>query len=249
MLKKGFSIGDLFEIFAIPHAAQKRYHNIENLVVAGTAIFHSAASIRVNQVTLKDAAILQNDFEFQAEKLVWTSGTVRGSKLQVGILLTLNFMRYYEILEQAWNLLNTIVTQYKCCLERNYSYRDYANWKTSFFITARQQSCEKVLFSVVYICPYTAGSHVIITHDVLKLIVQPPHQHVQTCSHLQTKLRKGNVFTPVCQSFCSQGGGEVSASVHPGIHTSRVDTHPPGRHPQVDQLAPVGQWAICILLE
>ena len=31
----------------------------------------------------------------------------------------------------------------------------------------------------------------------------------------QTKLRKGNVFTPVCQSFCSQG---VSASVHAGIH-------------------------------
>ena len=24
----------------------------------------------------------------------------------------------------------------------------------------------------------------------------------------QTKLREGNVFTPVCQSFCSQGGGE-----------------------------------------
>ena len=85
-VKKGFSIGDLFEIFAIPHAAQKRYHNIGNLVVAGTAIFHAAASIRVNQVTLKDAAILQNDFEFQAEKLVWTSGTVRGSKPQVGIL-------------------------------------------------------------------------------------------------------------------------------------------------------------------
>ena len=23
----------------------------------------------------------------------------------------------------------------------------------------------------------------------------------------QTKLREGNVFTPVCESFCSQGGG------------------------------------------
>ena len=32
----------------------------------------------------------------------------------------------------------------------------------------------------------------------------------------QTKLRKGNVFPPVCQSFCSHGGG--SASVHAGIH-------------------------------
>ena len=36
----------------------------------------------------------------------------------------------------------------------------------------------------------------------------------------QTKLRKGNVFTPVCQSFCSQG----STPVHAGI------CHPQGRH-------------------
>ena len=26
------------------------------------------------------------------------------------------------------------------------------------------------------------------------------------CYHLQTKLREGHVITPVCQSFCSQGG-------------------------------------------
>ena len=38
-----------------------------------------------------------------------------------------------------------------------------------------------------------------------------------------TKLRKGNVFTPVCQSFCSQG---VSASVHAGIHNPPGQTHP-----------------------
>ena len=38
-----------------------------------------------------------------------------------------------------------------------------------------------------------------------------------------TKLRKGNVFTPVCQSFCSQGGVCLSAC---------WDTHPPGQtHP------------------
>ena len=68
---------------------------------------------------------------------------------------------------------------------------------------------------------------------------------MHSCYHLQTKLRKGNVFTPVCQSFCSQGG--VSASVHAGIHTPipgqtspwadtpQADTlpgkTPPGRHP------------------
>ena len=32
----------------------------------------------------------------------------------------------------------------------------------------------------------------------------------------QTKLRKGNVFTPVCQSFCLQGGVcPVHARIHP----------------------------------
>ena len=40
----------------------------------------------------------------------------------------------------------------------------------------------------------------------------------------QTKLRKGNVFTPVCQSFCSQGGCLPQCIL--GY------THPPlGRHP------------------
>ena len=38
----------------------------------------------------------------------------------------------------------------------------------------------------------------------------------------QTKLRKGNVFTPVCQSFCSQGG------VCPSVCW---DTLPPTSHP------------------
>ena len=37
-----------------------------------------------------------------------------------------------------------------------------------------------------------------------------------------TKLRQGNVFTCVCQSFCSRGG--VSGR-HP------LGIHPPGRHP------------------
>ena len=34
---------------------------------------------------------------------------------------------------------------------------------------------------------------------------------------------RGNVFTPVCQSFCSQG---VSASLHTGIHTPSRQTTP-----------------------
>ena len=45
------------------------------------------------------------------------------------------------------------------------------------------------------------------------------------------KLREGNVFTPVCQSFCSQGeypSMGVSASRSRGIHP-RADTPPPTR--------------------
>ena len=38
----------------------------------------------------------------------------------------------------------------------------------------------------------------------------------------QTKLRKGNVFTPVCQSFCSRGGVCLSAC---------WDAPPPGQSP------------------
>ena len=57
-----------------------------------------------------------------------------------------------------------------------------------------------------------------------------------------TKLRQGNIFTGVCQSFCSRGlGVGVYASVHAGIHppdTPWADIRwadtpwqtPPGRH-------------------
>ena len=46
--------------------------------------------------------------------------------------------------------------------------------------------------------------------------------------HSQTKLQKGNVFTPVCQSFFSWG---VSAPVHAGIHNplGRRRHLPPGQ--------------------
>ena len=46
----------------------------------------------------------------------------------------------------------------------------------------------------------------------------------------QTKLRKGNVFTPVCQSFCSQGGCLpqcILGYTHPPLW---ADT-PPGQTP------------------
>ena len=66
-----------------------------------------------------------------------------------------------------------------------------------------------------------------------------------TCYRPQTKLWKGNVFTPVCQSFCSQrGGGVVCLSAcwdthtHPRAGTLMADTPgqalPLGRHPSAD---------------
>ena len=45
------------------------------------------------------------------------------------------------------------------------------------------------------------------------------------CYRSQTKLRQGNVFTPVCQSFCSRGVGGVCAThtplpcMPPGMYT------------------------------
>ena len=65
---------------------------------------------------------------------------------------------------------------------------------------------------------------------------------------LQTKLRKGNVFTSMCQEFCSQGGGVHQApwadtppgQTHPG-QTPPPDRHPPGRR--------LLQWTVRILLE
>ena len=48
-----------------------------------------------------------------------------------------------------------------------------------------------------------------------------------------TKLRQGNIFTGVCQSFCSQGRGHLSHWT-PGryTHTPPVRYTPPGRSPQ-----------------
>ena len=48
-----------------------------------------------------------------------------------------------------------------------------------------------------------------------------------------TKLRQGNVFTPVCQSFCSQEGMRATHAHSPlGILRDAVN-----------------EWAVCILLE
>ena len=45
----------------------------------------------------------------------------------------------------------------------------------------------------------------------------------------QTKLRKGNVFTPVCQSFCSRGGGVCLPSACWDTHPRAGQTSPGGQ--------------------
>ena len=47
----------------------------------------------------------------------------------------------------------------------------------------------------------------------------------------QTKLRKGNIFTPICQSFCSQGGCTPPTQTSPGRHPLSGQTPLPNRHP------------------
>ena len=64
------------------------------------------------------------------------------------------------------------------------------------------------------------------------------HHKAVSLLPLSTKLRQGNVFTPVCLSFCSQGVGGVC---HP------PSRHPPGRHPlgRLPWADPPGQTPPC----
>ena len=59
-------------------------------------------------------------------------------------------------------------------------------------------------------------------NNIQQHISQQQHTHTHFFYRSQTKLRKGNVFTPVCQSFCSQGGVCPSAI---------LGYTPPSRHP------------------
>ena len=71
--------------------------------------------------------------------------------------------------------------------------------------------------------PDPSPMHLVRLHPPLLLHVQGFHENEITVSishyRPQTKLREGNVFTLVCQSFCSQDAmGQLQAT-------------PPGRHP------------------
>ena len=78
------------------------------------------------------------------------------------------------------------------------------------------------------------------------------------CYRLQTKLRKGNVFTSMCQEFCPLGGRSIPPRQtppppgrHPPSRHPPQARHLPGRHPSgqtPSQRWPL-QWAVCILLE
>ena len=62
---------------------------------------------------------------------------------------------------------------------------------------------------------------------------------VMPCYRPQTKLRKGNVFKPVCQSVCSQGEGGLPQCIL-GRQPPWADT-PLGRHPPAaDGVHPTG---------
>ena len=54
--------------------------------------------------------------------------------------------------------------------------------------------------------------------------------YVDHCYRPQTKLREGNIFTPVCQSFCS--GAEVYTPLDTPRQTTHLDS-PLGRHPSL----------------
>ena len=54
--------------------------------------------------------------------------------------------------------------------------------------------------------------------------------------HPKKKLRKGDVFTPVYQSFCSQGSRWVPAPVHAGTHPHWAGTPPAQTPPRADTL-------------
>ena len=68
----------------------------------------------------------------------------------------------------------------------------------------------------------------------------------------QTKLRKGNVFTSVCQEFCPQGGCTPHLlGRHPPRQTP-PGRQPLGRHPPPGKSPPsrlLLQWTVRILLE
>ena len=85
--------------------------------------------------------------------------------------------------------------------------------------------------------------HLVRLHPPLLLHVQGLHENEITVSmshyRPQTKLREGNVFTPVCQSFWFTGDG-----VYPSMQSasyrqhSRADSPPPGRQPPPGQTPP-----------
>ena len=66
----------------------------------------------------------------------------------------------------------------------------------------------------------------------------------------QTKLRKGNAFTSMCQEFCPLGGGQSPPGRHPHptpwTHIPPGQTDPPGQTPPSRRLM---QRTVRILLE
>ena len=85
------------------------------------------------------------------------------------------------------------------------------------------------------------STHGVNTFDLCGVDTYPPPKHqnkgdtypsgMLSCYyHLQMKLWKGNVFTPVCQSFCSQGVCTVHARIYTPLSRPPRQT-PPGQTP------------------
>ena len=98
------------------------------------------------------------------------------------------------------------------------------NWFSVLIITACQQGCGMVMFSVMWVCQSTGGVHVTINHDVLDLTIQgPPWQwtYLKPASHIWwQKLEScSNLFTwgphptlvLISDGYCSTYCGRVSS--------------------------------------
>ena len=112
--------------------------------------------------------------------------------------------------------------------------------------------------SILYFCFRKLYVHIIHT-DFLSAVLTAIYRLTCTnCYRLQMKLRKGNVFTSVCQEFCPQGEvytpsvssadtplwADTPLSRHrpeqtPPEQTPPGQTPPPGRHPPAD--TPLGR--------
>ena len=95
-------------------------------------------------------------------------------------------------------------------------------------------------------------------NDIPLMSINLPYVLATVCSGIVQPL-KGNVFTPVCQSFCSRGEGCIPACIGADTSLPRADTPSPlvdipcvSQHslgqtpPRADTPFPLGRHPLCI---